>query len=158
MKIMLLVVIAGAILAGTAHAQSGPTSPAQAHARLNAVVGGSGFYDGWAMHLPSPRTTDFKPGASVRSDSECVSVVLSPEGEVRFDWRQVARIRSSSSLRPIGSPMGDRISLYFMEALFGESSPALRLFFRSTTDRDSAMAAARFLGQRCNPGGVSLQD
>lgn len=158
MKMMLVVGLAGAFLAGAANAQSTPTSPAQAHARLNALVGGSGFYDGWAMHLPSPRTTDFKPGVSVRSDGECANVVVAPEGEVRFDWRQVARIRSSSSSRPVGGPMGDRVPLYFMEASFGASAPALRLFFRSATDRDSAAAAAGYLGQRCNPGGFSVQE
>ena len=153
---MLVVGMAGAFLAGAANAQSSPTSPAEAHARLNALVGGSGFYDGWAMHLPSPRTTDFKPGVVVRSDSECASVVVAPEGPVRYDWRQAARLRSSSSLRPVAGPMGDRIPLQFMEVSFGASAPTLRLFFRSAADRDSAAAAARYLGQRCNPGGFSV--
>jgi hypothetical protein len=158
MKMMLLAGTAGALLAGAAHAQSNPASPAQAHARLNALVGGSGFYDGWAMHLPSPRTTDFKPGVSVRSDSDCASVFVTPEGGVRFDWRQAESLDSRSSLRAVSpdDPF-NRISLSFIEVSFGAAAPTLRLFFRSAADRDSAATAARYLGQRCNPGGFTVE-
>lgn len=157
MRMIFAAGLAAAVLAGGATAQSGPTSPAAAHGRLSAMVGGAGFYDGWAMHLPSPRTTDLKPGTAIRSESDCASVIATPEGEVRFDWRQVSGVRSSSSSRPIGSPMGERISLYFMESQFGASAPALRLFFRNAADRDTAFAAASYLAQRCNPGGFTVR-
>ncbi len=158
MKMMLAVGVVGAFLAGAADAQSIPASPSAAHSQLAAVVGGSGFHDGWAMHLPSPRTTDFEPGVRVSADGECASVVSGPAGSVRFDWRQAARIRSAGSLRPVSSPMGPRIPLEYVEVSFGAESPALRLFFKTEADRDRAAAAARYLGQRCNAAGFSVDD
>lgn len=157
MRMMLIAGLAGAVLAGAATAQSGPTSPAAAHGRLSAMMGGAGFYDGWTMHLPSPRMTDLTPGASIRSGGDCASVITTTEGDVQFNWRQVSGVRSSSASRAIGSPMGDRISLYFMVSSFGGSAPAFRLFFRNAADRDTAFAAASYLAQRCNPGGFTVR-
>lgn len=158
MKMMLLVGMAGAFLAGAANAQSSPASPAQAQARLNTLVGGSGFYDGWAMQ-PSYSKVDFKPGVSIRSDGDCASVFVVPEGGVRFDWRQADDLRSSGSLRAV-SPDDPftRISLEFIEVSFDEPALTLRLFFRTTADRDSAARSARYLGQRCNPSGFSVEE
>lgn len=158
MKMMLVAGMAGALLAGAAEAQSIPTSPAQAHARLNALVGGSGFYDGWAMQ-PSYSKMDFKPGASVRPDGDCASVIVGPEFGVRFDWRQADNIRSSGSLRAVSAddPF-NRIPLEFIEVSFDDPALTLRLFFRSAEHRDSAATAARYLGQRCNPSGFSVEE